>query len=905
MTPAERAFKALGYEPFGFQRQAWQAIVSGRSGLLQAGTGTGKTYAIWGGLLNRILGQSARQTGRLSRPSASAVASPVAASPGLQVLWVTPMRALAADTAQSLQRLSDASGYGLRVGLRTGDTATAERARQERSPPHALVTTPESLCLLLSKPQGLTLLQSVHAVVADEWHELLGSKRGVQLQLALASLASLRRSSLGSAHPSPQPPSLIVWGLSATLGNLDEASECLCASVLSEQGLPVCQIACDVAKPVVIETLLPAQAGRFPWAGHLGLAMRDQVVETIDKASTSLVFTNTRSQAELWYQALLEARPDWAGCIALHHGSLDHQTRGWVEKAIAQGLLKAVVATSSLDLGVDFAPVEQVLQIGSPKGLARLLQRAGRSGHQPGKTARLVLVPTHALEILESYAAQRALATGRIESRPPPQAPMDVLVQHLATRVLGRPMNGADLYQEVRTAYSYRSITPEAFAWALQFLSQGGTSLAAYPEFHRLQTDAAGRWQMADARLARRHRLSIGTILSDASIRLAWVSGGSLGQIEESFIGRLKPGDTFLFSGRALELVRVKDLTAYVRLAKKKAGAVPRWNGGNMPLSGMLAATLREVLSELAPIVAATPVARPATLPATIPTGVSTSTPVTAQALAPELAALWPLLITQALRSRLPPADSFLLERLDSREGAHVFVYPFAGRTVHLGLATLLAYRLSQQAPVSLSYSVNDYGLELLVPRDQAGLLTEPCLRSLILTGNDRLAQDLLSALSAGGLAQRRFREIARVAGLVFSGMPGAEKTSRQFAASSNLFYEVFQKYDPDNALLQQSWREVQRDELNQQDLSETLNRCSRAQWLWVDLSRPSPFSFPLMVERLREQLSSEKLADRVARMLEEAHHGLPSGQPPGQSPGPLSGRSAGPPHGLSAGLPS
>jgi ATP-dependent helicase Lhr and Lhr-like helicase len=845
MTPAQRAFKALGFAPFGFQQQAWEAIAAGRSGLLHAGTGTGKTYAIWGGLINRIA--SAGQ----------------AAASGLQVVWVTPMRALAADTVQSLQRLADAAQSGLRVGLRTGDTTTAERARQDRSPPQVLVTTPESFCLLLSKPQGLAMLRSVHALVADEWHELLGSKRGAQVQLALAALAAMRgdpKFSRTSAEDPGPALSLIAWGLSATLGNLDEAAESLCASLVTPQAPPVCRVTADMAKPLVLETLLPVQAGRFPWAGHLGLAMRPQVVAAIERASTSLVFTNTRSQAELWYQALLEARPDWAGCIALHHGSLDAQTRTWVEKAIAQGILKAVVATSSLDLGVDFAPVAQVLQIGSPKGLARLLQRAGRSGHQPGKTARLLLVPTHALEILESYAAQRALAQGRIESRPPPQAPMDVLVQHLATRVLGHPMTSADLYQEVRTAYSYRDLSPEAFAWALQFLSEGGASLAAYPEFHRLQTDEAGRWQMADSRMARRHRLSIGTIVSDASMRLAWVTGGSLGQIEESFIARLKPGDTFLFSGRALELVRVKDLTAYVRLAKQKAGAVPRWNGGNMPLSGMLSATLRAVLAQVSPIFIA---GQPA--------------PPPPPDLAPELAALWPLLATQAMRSCLPDADTFLLERLDSREGAHLFVYPFAGRTVHLGLATLLAFRLAQDRPLSLSYAVNDYGLELLVPRDQASVLTESHLRLAMVADDVRLAEDLLLALRAGGLAQRRFREIARVAGLVFSGLPGAEKTSRQLAASSNLFYEVFQKYDPDNALLQQSWHEVQRDELNLRDLTDTLDRCLAATWCWVDLSRPSPFAFPLMVDRLREQLSSEKLADRVARMLEEAHKGLPS----------------------------
>ena len=822
MTPAQRAFDALGLAPFAFQTEVWQAVAQGRSGLLNAGTGTGKTYAIWGGLLNRL----------------AQGADPLGASP--QILWITPMRALAADTTRALQRFADSALPGLRVALRTGDTPTAERTRQDRKPPHALVTTPESLSLLLSKPQGLQMLAGVTAVVADEWHELLGNKRGVQLQLCLAALSR-----------GPSPP--LVWGLSATLGNLSQAAEALCHSVTktgSDSG--PCLVTAQTQKPLQVTTLLPAQAGRFPWAGHLGLTMRDQVVEAIEASASTLVFTNTRSQAELWYQALLEARPAWAGLLALHHGSLDKEARVWVETAIAQGALKAVVATSSLDLGVDFSPVDQVLQIGSPKGIARLLQRAGRSGHQPGKTSRLRLVPTHALEILESYAVQEALTQGRIESRLPPQAPMDVLVQHLATRVLGCPMDSTALFEEVRLAYSYRQLSRPAFDWAIDFLARGGTSLTAYPDFHRLQLDAAGRWQLSDSRMARRHRLSIGTIVSDASMRLAWASGGSLGQIEESFIGRLKPGDTFLFAGRALELVRVKDLTAYVRVATKKAGAVPRWNGGNMPLSTELSATMRDVLTAIR----ADLLCHSAQAPS---------------AAAPEIAALWPLLRTQAERSWLPAAGDFLIERYDARDGAHCFLYPFAGRTVHLGLGTLLAFRLGQRSAISLSYAVNDYGLALLVPKDQAAALSLEVLRGALFRPAECLAEDLLAALQTGGLAQRRFREIARVAGLVFAGLPGAEKTSRQFAASSNLFYEVFQKYDPENALYRQSWQEVQREECNIEELSEALDRCQSAQWRWVTLSRPSPFSFPLMVERLREQLSTEKLADRVARMLQEA----------------------------------
>ena len=822
MTPAQRAFDALGLAPFAFQTEVWQAVAQGRSGLLNAGTGTGKTYAIWGGLLNRL----------------AQGADPLGAFP--QILWITPMRALAADTARALQRFADIALPGLRVALRTGDTPTAERARQDRMPPQALVTTPESLSLLLSKPQGLQMLAGVTAVVADEWHELLGNKRGVQLQLCLAALAR-----------GPCPP--LVWGLSATLGNLSEAAAALCHSVTAGGAdAGPCLVTAQSPKPLQIATLLPAQAGRFPWAGHLGLTMRDQVVQAIEASASTLVFTNTRSQAELWYQALLEARPEWAGLLALHHGSLDKEVRVWVETATAQGALKAVVATSSLDLGVDFAPVDQVIQIGSPKGIARLMQRAGRSGHQPGKTSRLLLVPTHALEILESYAVQQALTRGRMESRLPPHAPMDVLVQHLATRVLGCPMDSTALYAEVRLAYSYRQLSRLAFDWAIDFLARGGASLTAYPDFHRLQLDAAGRWQLTDSRMARRHRLSIGTIVSDASMRLAWASGGGLGQIEESFIGRLKPGDTFLFAGRALELVRVKDLTAYVRVAAKKAGAVPRWNGGNMPLSTELSATVRGVLTAVRADLLRYPVQPP-------------------EDAVPEIQALWPLLRTQAERSWLPAAGDFLIERYDARDGAHCFLYPFAGRTVHLGLATLLGFRLSQGSAISLSYAVNDYGLALLVPKDQAAALSAESLRAALFRPGDCLAQDLLDALQTGGLAQRRFREIARVAGLVFAGPPGAEKTSRQFAASSNLFYEVFQKYDPENALYLQSWQEVQREECNIVELSQAIDRCQSAQWRWMALSRPSPFSFPLMVERLREQLSTEKLADRVARMLQEA----------------------------------
>ncbi len=802
----ERALAALGYTPLPFQREVWQALAQGRSGLLHAGTGAGKTYAVWGGALDAL------QVGG-----------------GLQVLWVTPMRALAQDTRQALERLAAPVLPGLRVECRTGDTASSVKARQERQPPEVLVTTPESLCVMLSRAEGLAQLRRLRLVVADEWHELLGSKRGVQLQLALTALPSLP----------------CVWGISATLADPAQAMAVLTQRQAASQGPPPQLVQAPRDKAVRIDTLLPAEAGRFPWAGHLGLAMLPALVQALEGEGASLVFTNTRAQTELWYQALLEARPDWAGLIALHHGSLERETREWVEAAIGSGRLKVVVATSSLDLGVDFSPVARVFQIGSPKGVARLLQRAGRAGHQPEGRPRVTLVPTHAFEIAESLAAQTAVAQGLIEAREPPLAPMDVLVQHLATRVLGQPLESEALWREVRQAWSYRTLPRADFDWALRFLSQGGESLQAYPEFQRLQQDEAGRWQLPDRSQARRHRMAIGTIVSDASVQVAWVTGGRIGQVEESFIGRLRRGDTFFFAGRTLELVRVHNLVAQVRLAPRKAGAVPRWSGGKMPLSTELGRLVHALLPALPGMQA------------------------------PEARALQPLLQAQQQRSQLPQPGQLLVERLSSREGHHCFVYPFAGRTVHLGLATLLAHRLAQQMPLSVSYAVNDYGLELLVPRDvdAQALFTPERLREAL--ASTALAQDLDAALLTSPLAQRRFREIARVAGLVQVGPPGAQKSTRQLAASSGLFYEVFRQYDPGHALLQQAHEEVRTLELQASALQQTLAQVQQRPWQWVALARPSPLGFPLMVERLREQLSSEKLADRVARMLREAEQGL------------------------------
>jgi ATP-dependent helicase Lhr and Lhr-like helicase len=806
LPSGESWFAAHGWLPFEFQREVWDHVAAGRSGLLHATTGSGKTYAVWFALLNRAL--------------AGAVSGG-----GLRLLWLTPMRALAADTARALAEPLADLGLDWTVAVRTGDTESGERARQARRLPEVLITTPESLSLMLSRADSCEQLSGIALVVVDEWHELIGSKRGVQVQLALARLRSFAR----------QRAALPVWGLSATLGNTAHAMQVL---LNSDEGVLV---EGRIDKEIVVDTLLPDDPGRFPWAGHLGLRMLEPVIREIEGASATLVFTNTRSQAELWYQSLLGARPAWAGLIALHHGSLAREVREWVELGLKEGRLKAVVATSSLDLGVDFLPVERVLQIGSPKGVARLLQRAGRSGHAPGRASRVTLVPTNTLELVEAAAARHAVAARRIESWQAPERPLDVLVQHLVTIALGTGFTEAELLSEVRDTWSYRGLADEEWDWALDFVGRGGDALRMYPEYHRVRRDDAGIHRVQDARIGQRHRMSIGTIVSEATMLVKLANGRNLGSIEESFISRLRKGDAFLFGGRALELVRVHEMTAYVQPAKRKSGAVPRWMGTRMPLSTELADAVLQRFEEA----------------------------VAGRYAGPEMRLARPLIELQARWSVLPTRDTLVVESMRSREGRHLFVYPFAGRLVHMGLAALLACRVGQATPSTFSIAVNDHGFELLSPDDIDWTGAWRRRRDALLS-EDGLLDDVLASLNAGELAQRRFREVARVSGLIFQGYPGAPKSVKQLQASSSLFYEVFSKYDAGNRLLAQAQREVMEQELDLGRLRQSLGRMRRQEVRYRVLSRPTPFAFPLMVERFREQVTTEQLGARIERMLSD-----------------------------------
>ncbi|MES2888982.1 MAG: ligase-associated DNA damage response DEXH box helicase [Pseudomonadota bacterium] len=806
-------FASRQWKAFDFQREVWQAMAAGDSGLLHATTGSGKTYAVWWGALLR----AARLSPRTTRATHGA--------PPLGILWITPMRALAADTTLALQAVLGDVAPTWTLGQRSGDTPAGERTRQNKRWPTALVTTPESLSLMLTRDHAAGELHGVHTVVVDEWHELMANKRGVQVQLALARLRAWN-------------PELVVWGLSATLGNLPQALHVLLGQ--TEQGTPRAGrlVQGAVPKALSIDTLLPLKPGRFSWAGHLGSQMLAPVVKEIDSASTALVFTNTRSQAELWYQMLLEARPDWAGIVALHHASLDIKTRRWVEQGLKAGELKAVVATSSLDLGVDFLPVERVLQIGSVKGVARLLQRAGRSGHAPGRPSRITLVPTNTLELIEAAAARHAVAQGNIEARRPPEQPLDVLVQHLVTVALGGGFEREPLYAELRLSHAYRDLTPEAFDWAVAFVERGGHSLTAYPQYHRVVC-LDGVYRVPDRGIALRHKMTVGTLTGNTSMTVKYLRGATIGTVDENFIARLRPGDGFLFGGRLLEYVRTQDMTAYVKKTTQSAKVVPRWFGGQMPLSIEMAESVLQMWVDAGE----------------------------GRYLHPEMQAARPMLETQARLSRLPHPERLLVERLTSREGHHLFIYPFAGRDVHLGLASLLAWRLAREAPNTFSLSVNDHGLEILSaeppPLDS--------LRTQTLFSEADLLPDLLQSLHSSELAQRRFRAIARIAGLIFTGYPGRPQSTRQLQASSSLFFEVFKKHDPENMLLAQAHGEVLQHELDVQRLGETLAHLRRLPLAWVDLPAASPLCLPLMVERLREKLSTETLADRLARMVRDA----------------------------------
>ncbi|ALM08183.1 DEAD/DEAH box helicase [Sediminicola sp. YIK13] len=805
---AEEWFSQQGWTPFKFQKDTWKAFLQGKHGLLNAPTGSGKTYALWFPIvLNYIKNNPDYQTQHKK---------------GLKAIWITPLRALSQEILQSAERVSKDLGTNFTVGIRSGDTSNKERVQQKKNMPDLLITTPESLQLLLASKGYDKMFKNCSAIVVDEWHELLGTKRGVQMELALSRLRTVSKK-------------IRIWGISATIGNLEQAREVLLGTNEEIQGNSVL-IKAKLNKKITVKSIIPKTMETFPWRGHLGLHLLEEVVPIINASKTTLLFTNTRSQCEIWFQKILHLHPEYAGEIAMHHGSINKETRLWVEQAIRNESLKAVVCTSSLDLGVDFAPVETVIQIGGPKGVARFLQRAGRSGHRPGEESVIYFLPTHAMELIEASALQRAVKEQVVEDRLPYLNSYDVLVQYLTTLAVSDGFFPDEIYKEISETFCFQAISKEQWQWLLNFIVLGSQSLQTYDEYKKVEIEEDGRFKVNSRAVAMRHRFQIGTIVGDANLIVKYQKGGYIGSIEEFFISKLTQGDVFTFAGRNLEFIRIKDMQVHVRNSSKKTKKVPSWMGGRMSFSAQMSELLREELYT-----------------ANVPTA----------KLSKEMKALETIFERQNLESMVPKPDEFLIETFKTRDGYHHIFYPFEGRFVHEAMGSLLAYRISLLSPATFSIAFNDYGFELLSDQeiDMQQVLDNDLFSA------DFLLDDLQKSLNATEMARRKFRDIAVISGMVFTGYPDKGIKMKHLQSSSQLLFDVFRDYEADNLLFQQAFTETFEHQLEEGRLRLALERIEDQKIIWKDCEKPTPFSFPIITDRLREKLSSEKLADRIKKM--------------------------------------
>lgn len=800
-------FSKNNWTPFPFQIKTWKAFLDGKHGLLNAPTGSGKTYALWIPIVLQYLKDNPNYKTKHTK--------------GLKAIWITPLRALSVEIQQAAQRFADDLGTGLTVGIRSGDTSQSERAKQKRQMPDLLITTPESLMLLLASKGYDKTFKDLTAIVVDEWHELLGSKRGVQMELGLSRLKTIA-------------PQLRIWGISATIGNLEEAMDVLLGVDFRLRGNSVL-IKAKQKKKIEVRSIIPKKMETFPWRGHLGLHLLEEIIPIINASKTTLIFTNTRGQCEIWFQKILSAHPEFAGEIAMHHGSIAKETRLWVEQAIRNESLKAVVATSSLDLGVDFAPVETVIQIGGPKGIAKFLQRAGRSNHRPGEPSVIYFLPTHALELLEASALKRAVKEDVVEDRIPYLLSFDVLIQYLVTLAVGNGFYPKEIFPEIKSTFCFQGITEEQWRWCLNFITLGSQSLQAYDEYKKVEVLEDGLFKVENRQIAMMHRLSIGTIVSDSMLMVKYVTGGFIGTIEEWFISKLKPGDSFVFAGRTLELVRLRQMVAQVRKSTKKSGKVASFLGGRLPLSSQMSQILREEMQSEADHKRNTP----------------------------ELKALAHIFDRQEKESIVPGENEFLIETFKTRDGYHSLFYPFEGRFVHEAMSSLLAYRISLLSPISFSLAYNDYGFELL--SDQ--YLDIQTILDNNLFSPEYLYDDLYKSLNSTELARRKFRDIAVISGMVFQGYPNKVIKTKHLQSNSQLLFDVFRDFEPDNLLYLQAYRETFEHQLEEGRLRIALERINTQKIIWKKCEKATPFSFPIITDGLRAKLSSEKLADRIKKM--------------------------------------
>ena len=766
-------FAQRGWRPRRHQLEMLAAARAGQHALLVAATGAGKTLA---GFLP-VLAAAAEQGPR----------------PGLKAIYVSPLKALAADVERNLLLPIREAGLPLKVETRTGDTGSDAKKRQRENPPDILLTTPESLSLLLTWPEAARMLESVETLIVDEIHAFASTKRGDLLALAAARMRRLN-------------PLLRLVGLSATVADPVSMADWLAP------GGEARIVSGEAAAPPDIRILVPD--GRIPWSGHNGRHAAREVMKLIEGARQAIVFVNTRALAELIFNDLWAVN-DQGLPIGIHHGSLEMAARLKTEAALADGRLRAVVATSSLDLGIDWGDVDLVIQMGAPKGAARLLQRVGRANHRMEEPSRAVIVPGNRFEYLEALAALDAVKAGELDSEPMRPGGLDVLAQHVMGVALASPFEADALYAEIRTAAPYRDLPQGEFDRVLSFVSTGGYALRAYDRYARLVEDAPGRWRLRHPKLALQHRLNAGVIVEAPTMTVRLGRGRTLGRIEEWFASQLRVGDSFLFAGQVLEVTGASETDLYTRLGRGSA-LIPTYAGGRMPLSTNLARRVRAMLAD--------------------PAGWSRM---------PEDVREW--LALQQARSVLPPADRLLAETFPRDGRSYLILYGFEGRNAHQSLGMLLTQRMERRGLKPLGFVATDYvlglwGLERI--EDPADLLS-----------GDIIAEELRDWIAATPFLRRAFRDVAIISGLVERQQPGQRKSGRAMTVSTDLIYDVLQRHDPGHLLLDAAWTEASA-RLTDLDRLKSLIARAESQLLVRHLDRVSPLAVPVLIEIGREGVS-------------------------------------------------
>jgi ATP-dependent Lhr-like helicase len=742
--------------------------------------------------------------------------------PGLHTLYVSPLKALATDIARNLSRPVQDMALPVTIETRTGDTPANRRARQKTAPPHILLTTPESLAVLISLPDAPTFFQSLSCIVLDEVHALAGTKRGDQLALAVARLQTLA-------------PAARRIGLSATVAHPDAIQAYTGATRRIEVA--------DGAPPAITMTL---PEGRLSWSGHMGLEAAPQIMAHIQQAGMTIVFVNTRAQAELIFQALWKLN-DTTLPIALHHGSLEVEQRRKVEAAMAAGSLRAVVATSSLDLGIDWGGVDQVVQVGAPKGVSRLLQRVGRANHRMDEASKAILVPANRFEVLECEAAILGVAARELDGDPPRPGGLDVLAQHLLGLACSAPFHPDDAYREVTQAAPYAALTRQDFEDVLRFVEDGGYALRAYDQWKKLFRDSENRLHVRNARIAAAHRMNIGTIVEAPVLKVKLTAkrgfGQTLGEIEEYFVNLLRPGDTFMFAGRLLRFIRVRDMACEVMEGGDGEPMVPAYEGGRMPLTTNLADRVRGLLQ----------------------------TPAKWH-LFPDQVRDW--LKLQRGVSRLPGRTDLLVETFPRGDRWHLVAYCFEGRNAHQTLGMLLTKRMQRAGHAPIGFVATDYVLGIWCANQPTNIAA--------LFDQDMLGDDLESWLADSSMLKRTFRNVAVIAGLIQRHLPGAEKNRRQVTVNSDLIYDVLRRHQPDHILLRATRADAAAGLIDVGRIAAMLARV-RGKIVHMVLSRVSPLAVPVLLEIGRESVRTdtdeEALLAEAEAIIAEAMGAEPGGQ--------------------------